>query len=191
MTPLLTAFTAGALAGFAITMTVLALRGRAELRNKEKRIVHVRWYAARRVLSRATLSLAAAMRALRQEGGGAPYRDLRLAEAQRARVAWWAARREMDRAAAALEGWYAAQAANASLPGGDIDNGCLRRAVDGDDAELARLVQALHHADAAAEEWLRQTLAPRKSTRLPGLLGAGRRVFIPFRGVWNHWVQGR
>ena len=187
LAPLLAAFVGGALAGFSITLALLSMRRRIVSRELEKRTLYVRWLAGRVVLSRATLSLVAAMRALKTNGEAATLRDLRIAEAQRSRSAWFLARRQLDRASVALQAWYTSQGDERSIIMEDRSAVMMRQATDGADAELAQLVQTLRELDAAAKETMRQALSPRPSALWSTMCRSMALTAAPFRKVLQQW----
>lgn len=186
LAPLLAAFVAGTLAGFSITLAMVTVIGRLRAAAHGRRAESVRWLAARIVFSRETISLLAAMRALKTGGESAALQKLRMAEAQRARAAWFAARRELDRAAAALEGWYAAHG-ECRIFVTDETDGAIRKAIEGDDAAAARMVHSLRAADAAAREWVHAALRPKEALFISLARDAIKMAVAPFRGVLRAW----
>lgn len=163
LAPLVAAFAGGALAGFSITLAWLSAYRRSTDHQREKRRLHARWLAGRVVLSRASISLVAAMRALRTNGETSGLQDLRMAETQRCRSAWSAARRELDRASAAMQAWYAAEGERIVLELNDRCAALVRQAIDGGEPEAAQLVQTMRDLDAAGEDMVRRALAPREA----------------------------
>lgn len=186
LAPLLAAFVAGALAGLSITLAMVTVIGRLRTAAHGLRAESVRWLAARIVFSRETISLLAAMRALKTGGESAALQKLRMAEAQRARAAWFAARREMDRAAAALEGWYAAHGECRIFVNDETDR-VIREAIEGDEAAVARIVHSLRAADAAAREWVHAALLPKEALFISLARDAIKMVIAPFRSVMRAW----
>lgn len=189
LAPLLAAFVAGLLAGFSITLAMTNVIRRTRCHAQELRAKSVRWLAARIVLSRATISLVSAMRALKKPPENSEFSSLRLAEAQRARAAWFSARRELDRAAASLECWYYSHGERQPFVTDDPGIAALRQAIDGDDAAAAQLVQSLRAADEAARAAIQQSLMPDFSPCSRLVRSAVRLTLAPFGKVLQSWSQ--
>jgi len=125
---------------------------------------HARWLAARLTVSRASLSFVAAFRALAAERRDSIHLTLRTEEAQRARAHWCEAMRELDLAQAAMIAHGEIDPQLESLFGSSpVGGALLRQAVNGDEREVARLVQRLGEADRASVDFVRSIAACRDS----------------------------
>lgn len=189
LAPLLAAFVAGLLAGFSITLAMANVIRRTRSHAQERHARSVRWLAARIVLSRATISLVSAMRALKKPPENSELSSLRLAEAQRARAAWFSARRELDRAATSLECWYYAHDERQPIVTAEVNAGAMRRAIDGDEAAAAQLMQSLRAADEAARTAILQSLMPEVSPCSRLVRSAVRLILAPFGKVLQSWSR--
>jgi len=149
-----TALLAGLLIGAGAVRSSAARRARIEQSRRDRLDAYAGWLAARRSLSRASISLVAAFRALAAERPDAPLFSLRTAEAQRCRAAWCNGVRDLDLAEAALLVRCRTWRVTLDRAGADV----LQAAIDGSDAEVRALVASLQAADRQVEETVRGVL---------------------------------
>jgi len=126
-----------------------------------------RWLAAWMNLSRTSVSLVAAFRALAAEAHSSEYFSLRQDEAQRARAAWCDAMRELDRAEAGLV------ARSASPIRADLAHfvraspAALRAAINGNQRDVDALIEQLGGTTARVAEFVEATAIGEHSIRSP------------------------
>ncbi len=127
-----------------------------------------RWLAARRTMSRATVSLVAAFRALRRDQPGEVSRSWRYDEAQRARAYWHDALREHERAEADLEvGHWLANVDTHFIsprhPASDGFRAAITGSPDDTNALLLRVQAVDHEASAFAMANIQRELTKQRS----------------------------
>ncbi len=163
----------GGAAGVALIVSITLPRQRLRERESQKADAFSRWLAARITLSRTSISLVAAFRSLAAARPDSTYFPLRMEEAQRTRASWSDAMRELDLAEASLRTPVRTPAVQERLMRFNrIGADALQVAIDGDEQEVARLVQTLRAADQAAIELVESVTAgsdvpPRQSVLGP------------------------
>lgn len=165
----LVAIAVAAVAGGAVGSAVTVLYGhrarRASIRRKDRNLL-ARWLSARLTVSRASLSLVSALRSLAGEPRHASFHRLRIREVQRARGYWCRAVRELDRAESACIAWSVGPADLSPFqPQERIGANALRVAMDGDEADVQRLVQSLTTGDQAAIRYVHSFVQQRNIAR--------------------------
>lgn len=150
----------GGAAGVALIVSITLPRQRLRERESQKADAFSRWLAARITLSRTSISLVAAFRSLAAARPDSTYFPLRMEEAQRTRASWSDAMRELDLAEASLRIRVRTPAVQERLMRFNrIGADALQVAIDGDEQEVARLVQTLRAADRAAIELVESVTA--------------------------------
>ena len=187
----LTALLVGAAAGGAAAIAVAGSRRRREERRRRQLEACARWLAARRTLTRASISLVAAFRSLADQRRDSDYFQLRMDEAQRCRASWGDAMRELDRAEADLIVWSGPSGTDEPWTRVERAGGmALQVAIDGTEADVEALFQALHDADRHAAELVQATAggldAPVRVSRLPVAL---RRLTRWIGAIVDHWSR--
>ncbi|MFQ5494686.1 MAG: hypothetical protein ACE5EX_04835 [Phycisphaerae bacterium] len=156
----LTAGLLGAAVGIAVAAALIGHRHHLDRLESQRRQSLAGWLAARLTLNRASLSFAAAYRALAAERSGLEAVALRREEVQRARAAWCDALCDYDRAKAALLVWNHGNglwekltALERHLPD------AIQAALCGEPADLERLAARLRRLDVSSAGVVRSTLA--------------------------------
>ena len=162
----------GGAAGVALIVSITLPRQRLRERESQKADAFSRWLAARITLSRTSISLVAAFRSLAAARPDSTYFPLRMEEAQRTRASWSDAMRELDLAEASLRTPVRTPAVQERLMRFNrIGADALQVAIDGDEQEVARLVQTLRAADRAAIELMESVTAGLDAAPRQSVLG--------------------
>ena len=151
----------GGVTGGVVVVGGLIIARRLRSRERDRSAAYARWLAARLSLSRASIALVTAFRALHDEREGrrepddsdtgirdAPRGRLRIEEAQRARAAWHDARRRLDAAqATVLVRTGSGRVWNTLIRFDRIEGAEIEGAIRGDGSALPRLVTRLRRLD--------------------------------------------
>lgn len=148
-----TALLLGLLIGGSAVLASAPRRIQRERRRTARLGAYAQWLAARRSLTRASISLVAAFRSLAAEQAHSRFFGLRAAEAQRARSDWCDRVRDLDGAEAAL-------LVHGDVPNSNpawcllnrVDADALQAAIDGTDHQVRSLISTLLRTDREAEE---------------------------------------
>lgn len=180
-----------ALAGLAIGIAAALLIAARKDRNAELHIrrtdAYAQWLAAQTTLTRTSMSLVAAFRALAAETEESKYYSLRQDEAQRARSHWCEAMHELDLAEAALVAWSTDPDIRTKLDRFErVTAEALRAAIDGGDTEVETLRQRLHRSDEGAAAFVRASMGD--ASREPSWLVEQLRRVIRFASsIVDNW----
>jgi hypothetical protein len=169
----------GAAAGAAVAAAIIAWSRRGTSRRMRYDDAFAQWLAAWMNLSRTSVSLVAAFRALAAEGHDSEYFSLRQDEAQRARAAWCDAMRELDRAEAGLVARSASPIRADLARFVRVSPAALRAAINGDQQDVDALVKQLGRTTTRVAEFVEATAIGEHSVRPPMnefLTRAGSRV---------------
>ena len=181
------------LVGVAIGVSTTALltwRCREDIGRRTRLIeAYTGWLAARMTAGRASFSFVAAFRALAVERSDYIYFPLRTDEAQRARAYWCDAMKSLDLAEATL---IALDVDDSDRDPRDlffrVGPDALRRAINGDEADVDMLAHELRAADRLAVDFVRNIVVGGGKTRGGAVLNSRFvRTLRQLRAIVGRW----